>query len=210
MPNWVKNVVTVGPMDNKEGYKKFVEECINTYKDKDGDIMPFSFNTVIPMPDTLDIPDGTKTDRAIALIKGTDEEKNKIRSSCNEDAIKELEELGKKAIHNMEEYGCYTWYQWRLNNWGTKWDACECYVDSDEDSTCLYFDTAWSTPEPLMQALSQKYGVYVFVQYADEDLGVNCGEYEYQEGELTDSTIGDYEFACEMWGYEPEELEEEE
>lgn len=208
MPNWVKNVVTVSRMgDNNDGFDKFVKECLNT-KDKDGDNVPFTFNAVVPMPESLDIAEGSDTMLGITLVSGTDVEKNNVRNRVNdEEKLKELEELGKKAISNMEKYGSYTWYNWRLQNWGTKWDACECYINNeDENSVCICFDTAWSTPEPLMQELSQKYGVYVFVQYADEDLGCNCGEYEYQEGALTDEYLGDYDFACELWGYDADEL----
>ena len=43
------------------------------------------------------------------------------------------------------------------------------------------------------------------MDYADEDLGNNCGIYIYKNGECIHQEIGDYEFACDMWGYEPEE-----
>ena len=43
------------------------------------------------------------------------------------------------------------WYNWRLQNWGTKWD---CYEVDIDDSELEYgfevtFDTAWSPPEEL-------------------------------------------------------------
>ena len=39
------------------------------------------------------------------------------------------------------------WYNWSLDNWGTKWDACEPYIDhNDIDYFAVSFETAWSPP----------------------------------------------------------------
>ena len=39
-----------------------------------------------------------------------------------------------------------SWYSWRLENWGTKWDAGEAYADLEGDTLSLNFDTAWGPP----------------------------------------------------------------
>ena len=52
------------------------------------------------------------------------------------------------------------WYDWSVENWGTKWDAGDTYED-DEGYIC--FDTAWSTPHELMATLSEKYPELIFV-----------------------------------------------
>ena len=39
------------------------------------------------------------------------------------------------------------WYNWRCDNWGTKWDACVSYINhNDIDFFSITFDTAWSPP----------------------------------------------------------------
>lgn len=79
---------------------------------------------------------------------------------------------------------------WNRQAWGTKWNA---YSQTIEDDT-LRFDTAWSHPTPVIGALSKKFPEEEFhVQYADEDLGSNCGEYIIKNGEIIQETLlGDY------------------
>lgn len=75
------------------------------------------------------------------------------------------------------------WYDWNVNNWGTKWNAYE--ADRQED-TLIRFDTAWSHPTPIMEALSEKFpDVDLHVKYADEDTGYNLGEYWMTNGTIT-------------------------
>jgi len=51
------------------------------------------------------------------------------------------------------------WYGWRNENWGTKWDVVDSEMfDEAEDGFVSYsFDTAWSPPEPVYNALKEKY-----------------------------------------------------
>ena len=52
------------------------------------------------------------------------------------------------------EFGAENWYDWRVNNWGTKWEVCEFYgVDRqhlndslDESTISFAFSSAWSPP----------------------------------------------------------------
>jgi hypothetical protein len=50
------------------------------------------------------------------------------------------------------------WYDWRVQNWDTKWD---CYdvevVDDDPECTEIQFNTAWSPPEAICHALREQY-----------------------------------------------------
>ena len=103
--------------------------------------------------------------------------------------------------------GLPDWYSWCCDHWGTKWNACEPQT-TDWGFT---FNTAWSTPLPVIEALSKKFPTVAFsVEFADEDLGNNCGIYTYENGERTYEEFGTYEFACDLWGYKPEPEEEEE
>ena len=50
------------------------------------------------------------------------------------------------------------WYDWRVNHWGTKWDAYDLTVeDEDEDQLEFKFNTAWSPPEPICAAIREDY-----------------------------------------------------
>ena len=51
------------------------------------------------------------------------------------------------------------WYDWRNQNWGTKWDCYEVEID---DSEMPYgfevtFDTAWSPPEEIHSAIQEQF-----------------------------------------------------
>jgi len=50
------------------------------------------------------------------------------------------------------------WYDWRLQNWDTKWDAYDVSVtDDDPESTEITFNTAWSPPEAICHAIREQY-----------------------------------------------------
>jgi hypothetical protein len=72
--------------------------------------------------------------------------------------------------------GSDAWYSWRLNNWGTKWNAYDLNViQEDEDFCHIKFETAWSAPEPIFDAMAEKYpGLYGYVVSFDEGW---CFEY---------------------------------
>ena len=51
------------------------------------------------------------------------------------------------------------WYNWRVHNWGTKWD---CYDLSTDDCDLpngfeASFNTAWSPPEEICYAIREKF-----------------------------------------------------
>ena len=71
----------------------------------------------------------------------------------------QLREFVEKSTINIEENNEFSfegtlprgdrkdWYEWSLENWGTKWDACEAHVDhNDIDYFAVTFDTAWGPP----------------------------------------------------------------
>lgn len=123
--------------------------------------------------------------------------------------ITDYESLGRMYLKNLEEYGATDWYDWCVNNWGTKWNA---YDFMQIDSNSISFQTAWSTPENIIRALSQKYPSLQFeVKFADENFGYNVGEYTYENGEIIKENIppeGSIEankMAEEILGYSLEE-----
>ena len=51
------------------------------------------------------------------------------------------------------------WYNWRVQNWGTKWD---CYTLEIDDTDLPHgfevtFETAWSPPEEICSAIREQY-----------------------------------------------------
>lgn len=95
------------------------------------------------------------------------------------------------------------WYSWRIDKWNTKWGAYEVEVSNDT----VYFQTAWSTALPIFKKLSELFPeLELVLEYADEDLGHNCGKLVYKGGELVSEYEGDLKEACRIWGYDYEEV----
>lgn len=92
--------------------------------------------------------------------------------------------LGEKE---RKEHGKDNWYDWSRENWGTKWGAYSHEEVVEEDDTIIFqFDTAWSLPEPIYIALSEKYpSVYITVEVIDEGWGF-AGTVFYHNGEMID------------------------
>lgn len=200
MPNWVKhNVVIKG---NKEEIARCHEQITKGEKG-------FSFMNIIPMPKELNVDAGFMADIAEQWNKASDEEKKAI-----EDKIGITDNKEKKAelqiyLDNIVKFGFPTWYEWSVHNWGTKWDACETYYAYSGKTINIGFDTAWNTPAPLFMELSKQYpSLEIYVEYADEDLGSNCGTYSIFNGAIQEEEIMGYEFACEMWGISPGDLDD--
>ena len=50
------------------------------------------------------------------------------------------------------------WYDWRVQNWDTKWDAYDVVVtDDDPECTEVEFNTAWCPPEAICSAIREQY-----------------------------------------------------
>lgn len=119
---------------------------------------------------------------------------------------------GDLGQEELEKYGSDNWYNWSINNWGTKWNACDTYIEGMtefSDSTAelrFSFNTAWSCPEPIYSEISKLYPNLSFdVEFADEDIGNNCGTIMISDGDVSIDYMNDTEFANDVWGYEAEE-----
>lgn len=92
------------------------------------------------------------------------------------------EELAKEL---KKKYGHSDWYEWSCANWGTKWNTYNIEEEEYDEPNAITFDTAWSSPRPVIFELSKKYPSLEFgVIYADEDWGCNYGTYMYANGEI--------------------------
>ena len=176
MPNWVRNVLRA----------KDIVKLPLFATDDDGHVR-FDFNALIPMPETLKVTSGGIEDVAVEAVlrkmstgklintnyrKMTDEEYKRMKAAFGM-TDDELAEEGLKYITNRVKYGSTTWYDWRIKYWGTKWNACETSVVSDDE---IEFETAWSMPKYVMDALAAMFPNVWFEHYwADEDIGSNTG-----------------------------------
>ena len=118
--------------------------------------------------------------------------------------IKTLADLGRTYINNFIKYGCTTWYDWSVENWGTKWNAYEQDIVKGKSYIKLYFQTAWSCPLPIYRKMAEMLKTKIEIKYADEDIGNNCGEIIYDPdengiNENYNSREGDETFANRVW-----------
>ena len=61
------------------------------------------------------------------------------------------------------------WYDWRLQNWDTKWDAYDVVgTDDDPDQLEVEFNTAWSPPEAICSELIEQYPDLAISWFYDE------------------------------------------
>jgi hypothetical protein len=112
------------------------------------------------------------------------------------------------------------WYDWCSSEagWGTKWNSYDNRIEAESDGLFeCYFETAWSPPMPVFEALAEKYPeLTIKVEYFDE--GHNFwGVADYSEGSLNDDDCRSGEMddlgrrlCMDLKGYDPLENEEEE
>jgi len=65
----------------------------------------------------------------------------------------------------IAKYGYDNWYFWRLENWGSKWDAQEPYIEEDENGLTINFDTAWSPAIPYIKQVAKMFPDLIFDLY---------------------------------------------
>lgn len=170
MPNWVDITLRADGIDNMKIY------------DDDGN---FDFNKIIPMPDYVKntvsplkedsllhylvkdfgLENGLKKFRELGRVLREDyaglkesELLEKTEFTKNESDWYEFSgayELGKNYYLSKTNTGYFTWYDWAIWNWGTKWNACNCNLSYDHDF--IGFSTAWDYPEPVLRKLSAMY-----------------------------------------------------
>ena len=86
------------------------------------------------------------------------------------------------------KHGHADWYSWNIANWGTKWNAysiedkplrrgqgspleelAEAHSESTTREIEYSFDTAWSPPMPILNALVQRFPTCTFTWYGIEE-----------------------------------------
>lgn len=226
MPNHVENIISV------DGDIRQIRDMLEKLRVDDGELGTIDFNKIIPMPKELNIEAGSRTDKGLKAYKDfisvftlmatqnmdkldaiPIESENAFRSKYAKDVKDDEWELGRQAWNNIRLHGYASWYEWCIANWGTKWNAYHCgeYSEFNKGDT-VSFQTAWGAPHPVLQQIAKMYPEITFThRWADEDLGSNCGERIYENGELVQNYYpeGVYatDFALEVWDYDAAELE---
>ena len=114
---------------------------------------------------------------------------------------------GDLGIEEEKKYGKNNWYDWSIENWGTKWNA---YETERVDDNTIKFETAWSCPVGMYRKLTEicnSYNVYMTGCWCDEDYdGGNIGNFDSEDGDFNywyedDPKEISYIY-LETWGYD--------
>lgn len=181
MPNHITTLFTVtGP---ESDVAAFEARHVTTEETSRGPVEHFAFDSVVPMPqcikDTMGrshfdsgapmVGDGEVNAYALALAGNR---RDHIASGymrlpahvlTNADVIKHYDEtkpaVGKwarLALQCAAETGHTGWYEWSVEYWGTKWDSYDFERRERAPGRLVFtFDTAWSTPRPIIAALGK-------------------------------------------------------
>ena len=107
-----------------------------------------------------------------------------------------------------EEEGNEGWYTWRLDNWGTKWEAQVFHsVMENDNEVVIDFDTAWGPPIELYDYLL-KDGWEIEAAYHEPGMGL-VGRFTGSGGEVVQNDSYEWNYdAEEPFKHIPEELVE--
>jgi hypothetical protein len=178
MPNWCENKLDVS--GNKIDIQKFKE--LTLVKLGESDDLNF----------TMEILRQTPTE----LLEQTSP--NMWRGE--EDDIEGKLEFEKKIEELKQKYGYTDWYNWRVDNWGTKWDVAETYILDDEDEFfSVQYNTAWAPNIEWVRYVAKQFPELTFtLSFTEPGMGY-CGVYEVTD-EDDDLCEGDLEWIDEDSG----------
>ena len=151
MPNHCDNRVEI--------HCKTVEQAKEIQKFLASDKNCFDFNNIVPAPNWQKTP---LTGKEKSWL-GADESRGEVGElPIKDDSFpEEIGEFWKFASTGKNDD---RWYHWNVVNWGTKWNSYYCEDHSDDCNLVYTFSTAWSPPEPVIEALRKIY---------TEDMGVS-------------------------------------
>jgi hypothetical protein len=65
----------------------------------------------------------------------------------------------------------YNWYNWNNANWNTKWDACNPALVKGGNQITISFETAWSQPANVFEAMVEQFPKLSFEIWWEEEQG---------------------------------------
>lgn len=186
MPNYVTSRCAVhGPAEDVAAFRRMtIVKAPDDHSDVGGEI--FDFRSIIPMPAVVaEAESSSEAEVGMALIGYRDAPGDafadlgqhwsaRVRNdvAMPDGDIADVaaaylskhpsyETQGVKRIAAIAETGHPSWYEWSIENWGTKWDAFR-YEQVDDDPFTFRFETAWSFPTPIFEKLAALYPTLTF------------------------------------------------
>ena len=146
MPNWTKNEVTFSSA-----------KTTNIKKIKDIFYKGCPFNQLIEEPkwDSVPLKGNEMSDRFTKKLLGIEGELPIIEEHKLQNG--EVMKFRKFKSTNVQDT---RWYDWRSENWGTKWDVPKDDIDVEpinNGSIVVEFDTAWAPPYPIYKKFRDKF-----------------------------------------------------
>ena len=158
MPNDCSNYLVI---DNLLPEEK--KQILQTFKGKDGYQRDF-LKTYVPEPDWKNIPYNVAGDLPFEETLGKGE------NAYTSLSIKDPDDPTKSTQDRR-------WYEWRKENWGTKWDVYDPIIEEEpfveltgpSNDIGVNFMTAWSPPnEKCLSTISKQFPNAVFINRYDE------------------------------------------
>ena len=149
MPNWVTNNVEVFHED-----QAVIDEIFDTLTDlpEDGeenvDDRRVTFKKLVPPPPILENAQ-RRANGDVVMVSFDPEPAPGGRVRERPATPEELAEI--------EATGFASGYDWRDAKWGVKWDASHSHASKGDRSILLRFDTPWAPPEPVIDALRERW-----------------------------------------------------
>ena len=162
MPNHCHNRVTFYAAGTSEESADQIAKLKKIFEDES------VFTQIIPEPDWLNTPLMSKDVKEYSF--------SKPRGKVGE-LPQYVEDPFKRLVFKSTGYGDDRWYDWRVQNWDTKWDCYDVEV-TDDDPECLEieFNTAWSPPEAICNQIREDYPAVTVSWFYDEP-GVEMAGY---------------------------------
>lgn len=113
----------------------------------------------------------TKDDHAAEMVTDA---KTKLEAMPPEQYA-DVYALGARVIDNLRLHGHASWYEWRIDNWGTKWNA----MDVEGEGNARSFTTAWSPPLPVFSRLAELSSVPFVATWSEEQMTCCTGVFAY-------------------------------
>lgn len=115
------------------------------------------------------------------IVTGSDERVTEFY----ERAITKIDGTITFALNNLHPCPDETdWYNWRINNWGTKWECDIFSMNEKEGELIISFSSAWSPPDLWLRYVAENIfpDLHFNLTYLESGMGF-CG---VLEGQATD------------------------
>ena len=129
MPNWCYNRVSVYSENTKD-----MDELFDIFNNEN------PFNALIPSPVWSETPN---EDGELPVLEEHKDADGKVLFTTHK-----FPKSGKTDDR---------WYDWQIQNWGTKWEPTDLSVEQCDEELEITFNTAWSPPEDICRAIRNKY-----------------------------------------------------